>query len=140
MEKIKISFDYLDIWDQDDFRKLIYQLNVIDSEDFDVYIITKDPNITYSETVASSSQIPNDKVFNEITNNDVLTRINQLKIDIHLVYSKELIDLINANSSCRAILVSSLYDRYRILPQYIVSLQFWIDLIINKRNNFEKKC
>lgn len=136
-EKIKIGFDPVDIWDREDFRKLMKAL--YEEGCYEVSIISNSFDIDYLNTV--KSEIGDNITIHMVTNNDSLvTILDDNKIQIYLSGEQKTISFIGAMSTnTYGVLVNNIMDTYRTQPKYISKLKFWINYI-QKGESLGKSC
>jgi len=150
MSKLKLGFD-IDgdySWNNQMYRSLIKDM-LNNSDQIDLYLITKNTDITYVASIQTELDMDITKVFQVADDNAVEALLSSLNINIYLSTDAVLIRQINLNipfidndgiiTGCEAILVSSLPDSYKAQPKYITILQFWIGQF-NKTQTSEESC
>ena len=142
--KLRIAFDPTDTWNHVDFRQLIRNMNLnnmdLDNQ-IEVYLVTTNIDVDYVDDVRLESGTDPARVFQEVTNAAVVTRLQAENINIYLTASQPLVDLVNSTnpltlvanqplSGCQAITVIALLDTFKLQNKYITHLQFWINQIL----------
>jgi len=130
--KLKLAFDIEDTWNYETFRELIHIL-LTEDDDFEVYLITLNTDTQYINSIVTNMDINPNNVYQETSDNNIITRLNTLNINIYLQADNELVEAVNETSTTptRAILVNSIPDRYKLQPMYITNLEFWFKQIKN---------
>lgn len=150
MSKLKLGFD-IDgdySWNNQMYRSLIKDM-LNNSDQIDLYLITKNTDITYVTSIQTELGMDSNKVFQVTDNDAVEALLTSNNINIYLSTDPVLCRQINLNipfidndgiiSGCEAIIVSSIMDTYKSQPKYITMLQFWIGQF-NKTQTSEKNC
>lgn len=139
--KIKVGFDPTKMWDNYFFREFIKSL-VADVENYDVYLITSNPDTDFVNNVTTESGININNV-NQVSNNSaVVTRLNTLKVLIYLAQDNELVIYVNNTipiqliknnvSGCEALVMNNILDPYKVQQKFVTQFYFWRDQIIKQ--------
>lgn len=142
MEKIKISFEPTDSWLHEDFRQLIKGIKENDYSskgfEFELWIISTNPNLIYINAIASQFDIPNDRVLMAL-NDSTKVGLIVLNSDIHFDGEQTIINTLKPITTVNA--VGILVDRKIDYPgmglKYIKNLDTWTTSIMRERNNGE---
>lgn len=138
-EKIKIAFEPLNVWDKDDFRKLIKSL--YEDDCYEISIITNSFDVEFLDKVKSDIAENANITVTMYTNYDSLVEVlDTNKIQLYLNDDNKTILFIDAMAlTTRGILVNAIQDTYKSQPKYISKLQFWINYI-KKGESLGKSC
>lgn len=138
-EKIKIAFEPLNVWNKDDFRRLIKSL--YEDECYEISIISNSFDVEYLNRVKSEIAENANVTITMYTNYDSLVEVlDTNKIQLYLNDDNKIILFIDAMSiTARGILVNAIQDTYKSQPKYISKLQFWINYI-KKGESLGKSC
>lgn len=138
-EKIKIAFEPLNVWNKDDFRRLIKSL--YEDDCYEISIITNSFDVDFLNKVKSEIAENANITVTMYTNYDSLVEVlDTNKIQLYLNDDNKTILFIDAMSiTTRGILVNAIQDTYKSQPKYISKLQFWINYI-KKGESLGKSC
>lgn len=141
--KLRIAFDPTNIWDYEDFRLLIRDMTLNDTEtnnQIEVYLLTLNTDTDYIDKVTTESGVETSNVFQFTSESALASKITNDNINIFLGGDQTLIDYINTNdpislvendvTGCQAITVIALLDTYKLQNKYVTQLQFWIKQIL----------
>ncbi len=144
MEKIKISFEPNEIWNNEDFRQLIKALTENDYStkgfEYELWIITTNSSLAHINAITTQYNIPNDRVLMAL-NDSTKVGLIILNSDIHFDGEQSIISTLKPNTTVDA--VGILVDRKIDYPgmglKYIKNLDTWTMAIMRERNGDEKK-
>lgn len=141
MEKIKISFEPNEIWNNGDFRQLIKAIKENDycSKEFEyeLWIITTNDTLNYINAIANQFEIPSDRVImclNDTTKVGLIT----LNTDIHFDGEQTIITALSPTSVV-GILVDRKVDYPAIGLKYVKDLDTWTTAILRDRDGEKTK-
>lgn len=141
MEKIKISIEPTEIWNNGDFRQLITDMangkfNDCDKE-YELWIITTNDSLPYINALASQLNIPTERV-QMCLNDSTKVGIIVLNTDIHMDGEQTIITAVNATTAV-GILVDRKIDYPGMGLKYIKNLDTWTEAILRERNGEKTK-
>lgn len=141
MEKIKLSFEPTEIWNNGDFRQLITDMangkfNDCDKE-YELWIITTNDSLPYINALATQLNIPTSRV-QMCLNDSTKVGIIVLNTDIHMDGEQTIITAINATTAV-GILVDRKIDYPGMGLKYIKNLDTWTEAILRERNGEKTK-
>lgn len=144
MEKIKVSFEPTDIWNDGDFRQLIKAVkeNNYSSKgfEFELWIITTNDSLNYINEIASQFEIPQSNVQMALNDSTKIGLI-VLNSDIHFDGNQVIINTLSPNTSVKS--VGILVDRKIDYPgmglKYIKNFDTWTTAIMRERDGEKTK-
>ncbi len=141
MEKIKISFEPNEIWNNGDFRQLIKAIKENDycskGFEYELWIITTNDTLNYINAIANQFEIPSDRVImclNDTTKVGLIT----LNTDIHFDGEQTIITALSPTSVV-GILVDRKVDYPAIGLKYVKDLDTWTTAILRDRDGEKTK-
>lgn len=138
MSKIKISFDIEDIWEEWGSVRDVMRDISLNTEDFDLYIITKSTNTDLIDSIQNYLGLDSSKIHIVASNSNMTAMLSSLGIQIHLTKDYEYVVTLE-NTTTQGICVNSIQDAYDIQPKWFKTLGFWINQI-NKANGSTQSC
>lgn len=138
MSKIKISFDIEDIWEEWGSVRDVMRDISLNTEDFDLYIITKSTNTDLIDSIQNYLGLDSSKIHIVANNSNMTVMLSNLGVQIHLTKDYEYVVTLE-NTTTQGICVNSIQDAYDIQPKWFKTLGFWINQI-NKANGSTQSC
>ena len=144
MTKIKISFEVTDVWDRDEFRRLI-KLILFDpvsvcegsESDFELYIISNDDSTPYIQSVGAILGLDSAHIIVTNFRQDKVDAIEDNGIDIHFDSDQLTIAMIEALDT-QGVLVRSVLDGFNVRMKYITEFYNILKNVISERE--EPEC
>jgi len=141
MEKIKISFEPNEIWNNEDFRQLIKALNENDYSakgfEYELWIITTNSSLAYINAIATQYNIPNDRVLMAL-NDSTKVGLITLNTDIHFDGDYTIIHSLETTKT-HGIFVDRKIAYNAMGLKYIKDLDTWTGIIIRERDGEKTK-
>lgn len=140
MTKIKISFEVTDVWDRDEFRRLI-KLILFDpvtvcegsESDFELYIISNDDSTTYIQSVGTTLGLDSQHIIVTNFRQDKVDAIENNGIDIHFDSDQLTIAMIEELDT-QGVLVRSVLDGFNVRMKYITEFYNILKNVISEEN------
>lgn len=126
--KIKVSTELGQIWLSEDYRQFLKEVS-LKTDEFELYIISDDIYHLNYQNISKTLNIPANRLIICTGLGQKLNNIINLGIEIHLDGVISRIEDINKNSSCKAILVDYIADKYHQQRKYITDFNTSVTLI-----------
>ena len=131
MNKIKISFDIENMWEESGIVRDILRDKSLNTEEFELFIITKSNNPDFIYTVTDYLNMDRSNVYILNTNTDIINQLNSLHIQIYVTDNVEVFNSVGTDGETKAILYNSIQDSYNAQPKWTTTLNFWLNRLIS---------
>ena len=135
MGKIKVGFEVTDTWNKGDFREFIQGIN--QNPNYELWIISNDDISSYILSIGEQLRLPNNRVIVTNFTADKVQAISDNNLDIYFENLQYVVEKIDAETDCNAILVGTIPNKYQVKPQYQVEFERIIKELTSNEENCE---